>query len=133
MNRFSTFIAMLGLAAVAGVSFSPSGAAAQTTAAEPTGDAVHGKANFMKYGCYECHGTLGQGNYFSGPRIAPHPLPFAVISRYIRKPTGQMPSYSTAILPERDLADIRAYLATIPSGKPATAIPLLNGVATKPK
>ena len=133
MNRFTTFMTMLGLAAVAAVSFVPSGATAQTTAAEPAGDAVHGKVNFMKYGCYECHGTVGQGNYFSAPHIAPHPLPFAVMNRYVRNPTRDMPSYSTVILPDKDLADIRAYLATIPAGKPASEIPLLNGVATKPK
>ena len=75
----------LALAAVAAcaisalISFGASDAVGQTTTtapAAPAGDATRGKAAFLKYGCYECHGTLGQGNGFSGPTLAPHPIPF---------------------------------------------------------
>jgi ubiquinol-cytochrome c reductase cytochrome c subunit len=140
MNRFSTAAASIAVATLALSLFSASGATAQTAPAAaapanaaPSGDAVAGKANFMKYGCYECHGTVGSGNYFSGIKIAPHPLPFAVVTKYVRNPTADMPSYSTKILPEKDLADIYAYLSSIPAGKPAADIPLLNAVSTKAK
>ena len=87
----------------------------------------------MRYGCYECHGTVAQGNYMGIPHLAPHALPYAAINAYIRKPAGQMPSYSVAILPDKDVADIAAFLASIPVGKAPADIPLLNSTTTKPK
>jgi mono/diheme cytochrome c family protein len=87
----------------------------------------------MSYGCYECHGTVAQGNYFVGPPLAPKPIPFAVLVTYIRRPSGQMPSYSTSILPDRDAADIYAYLLSILPAKPVGAIPLLSHFSVTPK
>ena len=135
MNRLSTRFLSLALATAAAALLTVHGAAAQTTpTAGPTGaDPVRGKANFMKYGCYECHGTVAQGNYMGIPHLAPHPLPYAALVGYIRRPSGQMPSYSLAILPDKDAADIWAYLSSIPAGKAAAEIPLLSGVTTKPK
>jgi cytochrome c553 len=134
MNRISIRIGALALAVVAGVLFTPHAATAQTTpAAAPAGNAVRGKASFMNYGCYECHGTVAQGNYFGAPHLAPHPLPYAALVAYIRRPSGQMPSYSAKILPDKDAADIWTYLASIPAGKSPSAIPLLESTTTKPK
>jgi ubiquinol-cytochrome c reductase cytochrome c subunit len=129
-------IATLALATGVAALLTTSAAFAQSTpapAALAAGDATRGKANFLKYGCYECHGTVGQGNYTAAVRLAPHPLPLGAILNYIRKPAGEMPSYSTAILPDKDVADIWAYLASIPVGKTAAQIPALSGVTTKPK
>jgi ubiquinol-cytochrome c reductase cytochrome c subunit len=132
-----TRIVSLALATAAAALFTAHGATAQTTAAAaplPAGaDAVRGKAAFMRYGCYECHGTVAQGNYMGIPHLAPHALPYAAINAYIRKPAGQMPSYSLAILPDKDVADIAAFLASIPVGKAPADIPLLNSTTTKPK
>ena len=100
------------------------------SAAAPPGDAARGKADFMKFGCYECHGTVGQGNYGTGARIAPNPPPWGVVSSYVRRPSGDMPSFSVKILPDATLADIYAYLKSIPAGKPGSAIPLLNSTMT---
>ena len=72
----------------------------------PAGNAENGKQLFMKNGCYQCHGREGQGSVVTGPRIAPDPLPFEVISGYIRKPTGEMPPYTEKVLSDKDLADI---------------------------
>ena len=108
-------------------------ASAKTTTAAPLGDPVYGKAKFMAYGCYECHGTVAQGNYMGIPHLAPHPIPYAALRAYIRKPAGQMPSYSAAILPDKDAADIWAYLSSLPATKPTESIPALAGVSTKPK
>ena len=109
------------------------GTPAAAAAALAPGDAVRGKANCMAYGCYECHGTVAQGNYSGIPKLAPHPLPLGAILAYIRRPTGEMPSYATVILPDKDVADIYAYLTSIPAGKPASAIPALSSVSTTPK
>src|SRR5437879_4603278 len=38
----------------------------------PSGNAEKGKRLFLKNGCYECRGTMGQGG--TGPRLAPRPL-----------------------------------------------------------
>jgi len=119
----------------------PAAPAAPGAPAAPSGDPAHGKAAFMSYGCYECHGTLAQGNYNGIPHLAPHPtairlrgvnLTEASFSSYVRAPAGQMPSYSAAILPAKDVADIWAYLASIPAGKPDSQIPALAGTTTKP-
>jgi len=131
-----TRFASLAVATVAAALLTAHGATAQTTpaAALPAGaDAARGKAAFMRYGCYECHGTVAQGNYMGIPHLAPHALPYAAINAYIRKPAGQMPSYSVAILPDKDVADIAAFLASIPVGKAPADIPLLNSTTTKPK
>ena len=84
----------------------------------------------MKIGCYTCHGTLGQGG--AGARLAPNPLAAAAFMNYVRKGgpnhtfLGGMPAYSSSIISDADLADIRAYLASIPAPPPVKSIPLLN-------
>jgi mono/diheme cytochrome c family protein len=104
-------------------------AAAQTTnASTPVGNAARGKTVFLNFGCYECHGTVGQGNFTT----APHPLPYVALVSYIRKPAGAMPSYAASILSDRDAADIYAYLTSIPSGKAPAQIPLLSSTTLKP-
>jgi ubiquinol-cytochrome c reductase cytochrome c subunit len=94
------------------------------------GNAQNGKTVFMKAGCYACHGTVGQGG--AGARIAPNPLPVAAFTAYVRKggPNhsvfGGMPAYPANVLSDSDLADIRAYLATIPPPPSPKTISLLN-------
>ena len=91
-------------------------------------DAGKGKAAFMKYGCWQCHGTQGQGSVStsSGKVLAPDPLPFDSLSAFVRSTNGAMPPYSEKILPNEDLADIHAYLASIPKPVDAKSIPLLS-------
>jgi mono/diheme cytochrome c family protein len=43
----------------------------------------------------------------------------------VRKPAG-MPAYSAKVMSDAELADVRAYLATIPAPPPVNTIPLLN-------
>lgn len=86
----------------------------------PAGNAAKGKELFFKNGCYECHGTVGQGG--TGPRIAPRTASLA----YVRKPAGQMPPYTPKVMPDTDLADVLAYLMSIPAPPPARTIPMLG-------
>jgi ubiquinol-cytochrome c reductase cytochrome c subunit len=95
-------------------------------AAAPAGNAENGKRLFTKDGCYECHGLQGQGAQATGPRLGPDPVSFQVLSRYIRKPTGEMPPYTEKVLPDKELADIYAFLKSLPRPPAATSIPLLN-------
>jgi mono/diheme cytochrome c family protein len=88
-------------------------------------DAGKGKQAFMKYGCWQCHGTVGQGGV-AGPKLAPEPLPLEAISAFIRGNTRRMPPYREQVLPNEDLADIHAYLASIPKAPDYKSIPILN-------
>jgi mono/diheme cytochrome c family protein len=84
----------------------------------------HGKAVFMKMGCWQCHGTVGQGG--AGPRIAPDPLPYDTLAAFVRTTSRAMPPYREKILSDADLADIHAYLQSIPTPPNAETIRLLR-------
>lgn len=88
------------------------------------GDGDNGGKILVKYGCAECHGREGQGAPIAGPRIGPAPLPLASFVKYVRAPTGQMPPYTDKVLTDKELADIRAFLASRPR-PPAAAQALL--------
>ena len=89
-------------------------------------DAAHGKDLYMKLGCYQCHGTLGQGGSYTGPRLAPDPPSLAYMKSYIRHPARDMPPYSEKVLSDAFLADIRAYLLTVPRPPAAKDLPGLG-------
>jgi mono/diheme cytochrome c family protein len=118
---------LLAIAAVAGFAvpaFAPV-AFAQSAAA---GDAAHGKQLFMADACYTCHGTTGAGGGPAGPALAHQGLPAEAIMQQLRHPQTRMPAYTDKILPDRDAADIIAYIQSLSQGpKPnAKDIPLLN-------
>jgi mono/diheme cytochrome c family protein len=79
-----------------------------------TGNADTGKRLFKRDGCYECHGILGQGSTGYGPRIGPDPISMQGILNYLRNPSGNMPPYSAKIVSNQDVADIYAYLKSVP-------------------
>jgi mono/diheme cytochrome c family protein len=89
-------------------------------------DAAKGKAGYMKYGCWQCHGIAGQGSPITGPKLAPNPMPYEALSAFIRGSNRAMPPYKEAVLPNEDLQDIYAYLQSIPPSKDPKTIPLLN-------
>ena len=92
----------------------------------PAGNAENGKRIFNKNGCYECHGREGQGSSMTGPRIAPDPIPFDVLARYVRKPTGEMPPYTAKVVSDQELADIYAFLQSRPHPPAAKNVPGLK-------
>jgi len=96
------------------------------TGAAFAADAVRGKTLFtQKYGCYQCHGTEGQGSAITGPKLAPDPLPYDALSAFVRTSSRNMPPFREQILPNADLEDIYAYLKSIPPAKDWKTIPLL--------
>jgi mono/diheme cytochrome c family protein len=116
---------------VAAVAASSAPAAAQATA--PAGDAAKGKASFERTGCWQCHGRQGQGGR-EGPRIAsPVPMSWPVLSRFVRTTKGDMPPYTETVLSNQELADIYAYLRSIPTAPDFRTIPLLNGMMPTPE
>ena len=99
--------------------------AAQAPTAAPA-DADEGRKLFASYGCYQCHGYEGQGSSATGPRLGPRPLPLASFTRYVRRPTGQMPPYTTKVVSEADLSKIPAFLEARPAPPPVDTIPQLK-------
>ena len=87
--------------------------------------AEKGKAAFVKNGCWQCHGFQGQGGV-AGAKLAPEPIPEEAFVAFVRTTNRAMPPYSEAILPDSDLADIYAYLQSIPKPREAKDIPLLS-------
>jgi len=107
------------------------GAQARPQAKVPPGENVkgnveNGKRLFTNSGCYECHGREGQGSRYSGPRLSPDPIALPAFRAYIRAPKGQMPPYTGKVLTDAELADIHAFLESLPAPPAAKTIPLLN-------
>jgi len=101
--------------------------AAAIGAPAPAGDAVKGKASYLKYGCYTCHGYEGQGAAATGKKLAPNPLAYPAFTGFVRSTSRDMPPFTEQILPEQDLMDIHAYLRSIPAAPNPATIPLLQG------
>ena len=96
--------------------------AAQTSS--QSGDVKNGQRIFESYGCYQCHGHDGHGG--AGARLAPNPIPFTAFARYVRQPTGEMPPYTSKVVTDQELADIFAFLKSLPPPPPVKSVPLLN-------
>jgi mono/diheme cytochrome c family protein len=101
-------------------------AASAPAPATPKGDAANGKKLFVSYGCYQCHGYEGQGSTATGPRLAPRPIPFAGFSKQLRHPSSEMPPYTAKVATDAQLADIYAFLQSVPAPKDPDTIPLLK-------
>ena len=93
--------------------------------AAAAGNAEKGKNLYVQHGCWQCHGYAGQGGA-AGKTIAPKPMPFEAFAVFVRNSNGAMPPYQKAVLSDADLADIHAYLQSIPAAKDYKSIPLLN-------
>ena len=104
------------------------GAAVLVHSAAFAADVKKGKDAFMKYGCWQCHGTEGQGSQITsaGKVLAPDPMPLETFVAFVRSTDRAMPPYSEKVLSNEDLADMHAYLAAIPKAKDYKSIPLLN-------
>jgi mono/diheme cytochrome c family protein len=100
-------------------------ASARAQTPVPDGDAQNGQKLFVSSYCSACHGTLGQGST-AGARIAPRPIAFAAFQKYLRQPTGQMVPYTRTVLSDRALADIYAFLRSVPVPASSKDIPLLR-------
>jgi mono/diheme cytochrome c family protein len=126
MRKTLSFIAGVSLSASA---FASSSAfAAQATA--PGGDVAKGKATFERTGCWQCHGRQGQGGR-EGPRIAsPVPMEWPAFSAFVRTTRRDMPPYTEKVLSNQELADIYAYVRSIPPAPDFKTIPMLNGMMT---
>ena len=97
---------------------------AQTPA--PRGNAENGKALYTKIGCYQCHGRDAQGATATGPRLNQNPITYVRFVSYIRKPTGEMPPYTEKVVSDQQVADIFAFLQSLPKPPAVETVPLLK-------
>ena len=91
----------------------------------PAGNAANGRKLFVSFGCYQCHGYEAQGGS-AGPRLAPRPIAYAQLMKYVRHPTGEMPPFTEKIVKDTELTDIYAFLRAQPLPPDVDKIPLLK-------
>ena len=114
------FLAVLAIAfAVAGIE-AQTPAPTQTAAA--SGNVQAGKDLYLRYSCYACHGYDGHGG--AGARVVPMRMTVERFTAYVHNPR-QMPAYSTKLLSDSQLADLWAYIRSLPVSPDAKDIPLL--------
>ncbi len=94
----------------------------------PPGDAANGKRVYLADGCFTCHGRVGQGGAYNGPapRLAQTIMPFDGFKGQIRNPVNDMPAFSDANLSDKDIADIFAFVRSLPGPRSAKDIAILN-------
>ncbi len=94
----------------------------------PKGDVANGKKVYLADGCYQCHGRVGQGGLMTGqaPVLAQTKMPYTAFMRQLRNPINDMPPYPQNLLSEKEVADIFAYLQSLPGRRPAKDYPILN-------
>jgi len=116
----SSFLVFSLMTIFAGASFS------QTK--DLSGDVEKGRAIFVKNGCYQCHGYLGQGG-ISGARLMQTKLSQAGFIGFVRNPPpSSMPQFRAKIMSDQELADVYAYIKSVPAPTPVKDIPLLSGL-----
>jgi mono/diheme cytochrome c family protein len=79
----------------------------------PQGDVKRGAAEYVR--CVNCHGPQGEGAF--GPDLASRGLTFAQFKKSVREPWGIMPMFTERQKSDQALADIYAYLNTLPRAK----------------
>ena len=94
-------------------------------AAAELSQAERGQQTYMRVGCYQCHGTDGQGND-AGPALTPDTLPPVAIASFIRFSAGRMPVYPEEVLSDPEIADIVAFLKSVPPPPSADSLELLK-------
>jgi mono/diheme cytochrome c family protein len=139
LRSFVGLMTLLTVAALLGVSARSiavaqgrPGAGAQSASAPakadntPTGNAKNGKTIYTADGCYECHGREAQGGVGTGPKLGPAPLPYSVFAFQVRSPRDQMPPYTSKVLSDAELADIYAFVQSLPQPRKVDSLPQLK-------
>lgn len=94
--------------------------------AEPQGNAASGAELYVDRACWQCHGLAAQGGGIAGPRLAGRVKVWAAFSLYVRRPTEEMIPYTANVLADQELADIFAWLRSLPSPPAVDSLPLLS-------
>jgi mono/diheme cytochrome c family protein len=94
----------------------------------PHGDAANGKRLYLADGCFTCHGRSGQGGAYNTPApiLAHTAMPFDGFKGQIRNPINDMPAFPNAILSDKDIADIYAFVESLAGPRAPKDFPILN-------
>jgi mono/diheme cytochrome c family protein len=116
MRNMGALAMIAGAVAVALAGFA--GAARAQDA--PQGDAIEGKRLYLAVGCFTCHGRSGQGGAMNGPApiLAKTAMPFEGFKGQLRSPVNDMPAYSEKVMSDKQVADIYAFLESLPGPRP---------------
>jgi ubiquinol-cytochrome c reductase cytochrome c subunit len=104
------------------------GTAAQSARSDRAAVA-NGRDVYLRIGCFTCHGTVGHGG--AARRLAPDPLPLEAFTTWVRNGSpgwsfaAGMPAFPASVLSDAELADVRAYLASLPAPPAVDDLPLL--------
>jgi len=115
---------MRGLAILA-LLIASAGASGQTPTAPASGNVQQGKELYLKYSCYACHGYDGHGG--AGARLVPLAMTVTRFTAYVHNPL-RMPPYTEKVLSDAQLADLFAYITSLPPSPSADQIPLLGRI-----
>jgi|SRR5689334_8660709 len=119
MNTPTKLTAVALLAGLAGTSWSQEA---------PKGDAANGQRVYIAVGCFTCHGRVGQGGNFNfaTPSLANTQWPVEALRAFLRVGLNDMPAYSKEVLTDQQVADIQAYLKSLPGSRSPADFKLLN-------
>jgi mono/diheme cytochrome c family protein len=124
MKRISLLTLALGL-----TGFGAGGFATPAPAQDaPPGDAANGKRVYLADGCFTCHGRAGQGGAYNGPApiLAKTAMPFEGFKMQLRNPSNDMPAYSEPVMSDKEIADIFAFVQSLPGRRDAKDIAILK-------
>ena len=123
MTRFNRFIVAAAVLLGAGSLGAPT--RAQDA---PAGDAAKGKRIYLADGCFTCHGRSGQGGAYNGPApfLAKTQMPFDGFKGQLRAPSNDMPAYSDAVMSDQEIADIYAFVQSLPGRREVKDITILR-------
>jgi mono/diheme cytochrome c family protein len=94
----------------------------------PRGDAANGRSVYLKVNCFQCHGRAGQGGAmnYPAPPLAKTAMPFEGFKMVVRESMRDMPAFTEAVLADKDLVDIYAFLQSLPGRRPVKDIAILG-------
>jgi len=73
-------------------------------------DAASGEEVYHRLGCWNCHGSVGEGGRYSRGTIAKTRLPLRRFVGYVRLPRWEMPPYAPEWASDADLATVYHWL-----------------------
>ena len=91
-------------------------------------DVANGKRIYLSAGCFTCHGRAGQGGAYNypAPVLAQTRLPVEAFTVMVRAGPRDMPAYSDSVLSDKELADVHAFLRSLPGRRPVGELPILG-------
>jgi mono/diheme cytochrome c family protein len=94
----------------------------------PKGDAANGQRIYVAVGCFTCHGRVGQGGNFNSatPPLANTQWPVEALRAFLRVGLNDMPAFSSEVLTDQQVADIHAFLKSLPGSRSPADFKLLN-------